>query len=165
MLKDLLITNRLLIESLSIRDNTFIYELVNTKEWLQFIGNRNVNSEIEAAAYIQKILNTHDTHYFVARIKETRVPVGIITFIKRSYLEHFDIGFAFLPQFTNRGYAYEATKVVLDGLIQSGEYSQILSITIPGNSNAIRLINKLGLQFLNKIEVENEFMNLYSFGR
>lgn len=51
-----LITDRLLLENITLNDNKFIFELVNSNGWLKFIGNRNVNSTIEATAYIQKLL-------------------------------------------------------------------------------------------------------------
>jgi len=159
---DLLTTDRLIIEPLTTNDNTFIHELVNTKGWLEFIGSRNVNSEAEATAYIQKIVDNSDVNYWVVRIRENVMPVGIITFIKRSYLSHHDIGAAFLPAYTNCGYAYEATQAVLHNVIHAGEHSHILSITSPNNHSAIKLLKKLGLQFDKKIEVENEKLKVYS---
>ena len=93
--KFILTTDRLLIEPLSINDNSFIFELVNTEGWLKFIGDRNVHSKQEAIANIQRIKNTPNLIYWVVRLKDNHVPIGIISFLKRSYLEHFDIGFAF----------------------------------------------------------------------
>src|SRR5437867_3917202 len=109
-------TDRLLINPLTQKDNSFILELVNTNGWLEFIRNRNINSEVEATAYIQKIIDNPSINYWVVRIKSNKVSVGIITFIKRNYLEHYDIGFAFLPAFANNGFAYEATRAVLCNL-------------------------------------------------
>ena len=51
-----LMTDRLFIRPLTITDDNFILELVNTEGWLKFIGNRNVTSPLEAGAYIQRIL-------------------------------------------------------------------------------------------------------------
>ncbi|MEO5967564.1 MAG: hypothetical protein ABIP68_07100 [Ferruginibacter sp.] len=64
-----LFTERLLIEELSYTDNKFILELVNSEGWLNFIGNRNINSEPEAYKYIQKIIDNPNVEYFVIKLK------------------------------------------------------------------------------------------------
>src|SRR5215218_9705823 len=92
-----LITERLLIIPLATSDDSFILELVNTEGWISFIGNRNITSQVEAKAYIQKILENSNCSYWVVKLKEQQQSIGIITYIKRDYLEHHDIGFAFLP--------------------------------------------------------------------
>ena len=58
-------TNRLVLESLTLADANFMFELLNTAEWLRFIGNRNINTLEDATAYIQKIINNTAIHYWV----------------------------------------------------------------------------------------------------
>ena len=161
-METLITTDRLLIEPLALTYNTFILELVNSNGWLEFIGDRNVHSEDEALAYIQKIKDNPNITYWVARLKETNTPTGVITLIKRDYLEHHDIGFAFLPVVANKGYAYEAAKAVLSEIIKNAAHSHILATTMAANSSSIRLLEKLGLQFNKEIEVENKKLQLYS---
>src|SRR5438477_96284 len=108
-----LTTERLSLNALTAEDGDFVKELVNSKGWLQFIGDRNIHSKEEAIAYISKINTTPDFYYWVVHLKQTHEPIGIISFIKRSYLEYFDIGFAFLSQYSGKGYAYEAAKEIL----------------------------------------------------
>jgi RimJ/RimL family protein N-acetyltransferase len=154
-------TKRLLLELLSPNDNSFILELVNSEGWLKYIGNRKIHSLEEAAVYIQKINSNPHITYWVAKLKENAIPIGIITLIKRDYLEHHDIGFAFLPAFTNYGYAFEATKEVLSHISQNAEHAHILATTLPGNKNSIRLLEKLGLQLSKEIEVGDEKLHVY----
>lgn len=160
-LKSQLTTARLLIEPISLSDNAFILELVNTDGWLKFIGNRNINSEMEAAAYIQKIIDNPNTGYSVVKLKD-KTKIGIVTFIKRDYLEHHDIGFAFLPKFGNNGYAYEAASAVLMNVTRICNLSHILATTVPENINSIKLLKKLRLFFEKEIEVENIKLHVYS---
>ena len=96
------------------------------------------------------------------RLKDTPTPLGIISFLKRHYLEHFDIGFAFLPEYNGCGYAYEAAEKVLSIASQQAEYSTILATTIPQNIASIKLLNKLGLHFEREIEVANDILHVYS---
>lgn len=157
-----IITERLILDLLSKNDSKFIFELVNTDGWLKFIGNRHVNSEIEAKAYIQKILGTPNVTYWIAKLKEDQTAIGIVTFLKRDYLQYPDIGFAFLPAYTTKGYAYEATKAVLYKVIHQEQHLQIFAITNENNSSAIKLLKRLTLQFDKQIEVEDEILELYS---
>ena len=154
------ITPRLQLKLISAEDREFIRALVNSEGWLQFIGDRNVRSLEDADAYIEKIKNTPDLFYWVVRLKDDNTPVGIISFLKRSYLEHFDIGFAFLPQFSGRGYAYEATREVLD--VVKNQYPTIQATTIPENTKSIELLTRLGFCYEKEVEVEGEKLHIYS---
>jgi len=155
-------TGRLLLNILSIEDHEFIRQLVNTKGWLEFIGDRNVHSEKEAIEYVNKILNSPNIYYWVVTIKETKTPVGIISFLKRDYLEHFDIGFAFLPEFTGNGYAYEAAKEVLSLVRTNPLYNPVLATTIPTNTSSIKLLIKLGLHFEKQMAVGQQQLDIYT---
>jgi ribosomal-protein-alanine N-acetyltransferase len=154
-------TERLLITPLHQNDKIFIRELVNSKGWLAFIGERNVHSDDDASAYIQKIIDNPNTNYWTVKIKDTDTAAGIITLITRDYLENPDIGFAFLPQFNEKGYAFEATNAVLIDIIQNG-CTGIDAITVPENTSSIALLKKLGLQFDKTIEIEKETLQVFT---
>src|ERR1051326_8167711 len=123
-------TERLLLDILTSDDSTFIRELVNTEGWLRFIGDRNIRSNEDAIAYINKINNNPGFTYWVVRLKDKDLPAGIISFLKRDYLEYADIGFAFLPQHSGKGYAYEAAREVLSVLTKTPEYVTVLATTL-----------------------------------
>ena len=156
-----MITQRLVLEPLSTQDNDFMYELVNSKGWIEFIGNRNVNSSEEAIPYIQKIIENADVTYWVVKLKKERISLGVITLLKRDYLEHHDIGFAFLPQYMNNGYAYEAANTVLGNLVKDSKHTHIQATTLPSNKSSIQLLEKLGLRFKSEMEVKGE--KLYEY--
>ncbi|MGI8951357.1 MAG: GNAT family N-acetyltransferase [Chitinophagaceae bacterium] len=156
-----LTTARLWIKPLTITDDNFILELVNTEGWVKFIGNRNITSKVEAIAYIQKILEDKNIFYWVVKLKENQDKIGIVTYIKRDYLEHHDIGFAFLPNFCKKGYAYEATKVVLNQLIREHNFAHIFATTVPENISSIKLLKRIGLIFEKEIEVDKEKLHVY----
>ena len=161
-MKDILETNRLLLNELTTNDFEFIFELVNTQEWIQFIGNRNIETYEDAKAYIQKIKENSDIQYWTVTLKEEKKLIGVITFIKRDYLDNSDIGFAFLPNFTKKGYAYEATKAVLNRVTKNDSHKRILATTLKENQNSIRLLEKLGLEFDKVIKVEDEELLLFA---
>jgi len=155
-------TERLSLSALTVEDTDFIQELVNTKGWLQFIGDRNIHSKEDAISYINKINATPDFYYWVVRLIDTFESIGIISFIKRDYLEHCDIGFAFLPQYAGKGYAYEAAREILSIISSKPEHSIVVATTLPNNVSSIKLLAKLGFHFDKEIEVGCEKLHVYS---
>jgi [ribosomal protein S5]-alanine N-acetyltransferase len=155
-------TERLLLNIMTEEDHDFMQELMNTEGWIQFIGDRSIHSREAAIAYINTINGRPNFYYWLVRLKETHSPVGIITFIKRDYLAHFDIGFAFLPEYNGKGYAYEAAREVLSLVRLQPEYQTVQATTLPENVRSIKLLNKLGLRFTGKIMVGKNELCLYS---
>lgn len=159
--KETIISERLMIEPLSIADEAFIYDLLNTAEWKKFIGDRNINSITDANHYIQKIIANPDVFYWTVRKKEDSLPIGIITFIKRITFDFPDFGFAFLPDYTNKGYAKEASVAVINMIIKPMCLEKILAITLVDNEKSIRLLKKLNMIFDKKIQEEKEDLYVY----
>lgn len=154
-------TTRLTLELLSEKDTSFILELLNSEGWIKNIGNRNIHTEEDALAYIQRITNNPDITYWNISLKENKSSIGVITFIKRDFLAHNDIGFALLPAYYNKGYAYEATQAVLLRLAENN-ITNILAYTLPNNFSCIKLLEKLGFTFEKSIVQEGEELHLYS---
>jgi [ribosomal protein S5]-alanine N-acetyltransferase len=163
MMQPAFTTERLQLNLIDDADGDFIFQLVNTDGWLQFIGDRKVKSLDDATAYITRIKNTPDLFYWVARLKTDQTPIGIISFLKRGYLDHFDLGFAFLPQFNGQGYAYEASSEVLN--VAKGLHQVILATTVPANTRSISLLQRLGFGFEKEMVVDREVLHVYSHGK
>ena len=155
-------TERLVLRELTAADNQFIFELLNTAGWIKFIGNRNIKTIEDADNYIQKIITNPNISYRVVTLTDNQTAIGLVTFIKRDYLDHPDIGFAFLPAYNKQGYAFEATKEVLTNLLYQSDYSTILATTIPENNLSIQLLKKLGFSFSKEITYEGELLQVFS---
>ncbi len=155
-------TSRLNLNILSTKYAKFIFELVNTPEWKKYIGERNIKTNDDAINYIHRIIDNPNIIYWVVELIEQNIPVGIITLIKREYLNHKDIGFAFLPNHSKKGYAYEATKLVLDEIKAENLNPKIDAVTLPENKKSIKLLLKLGFEFDKIVTVEKEDLHLYS---
>jgi RimJ/RimL family protein N-acetyltransferase len=135
---------------------------MNTPEWIKFIGDRNVPTLEAVSNYIAKVKSNPLINYLVVRDKESSVPMGIVTFIKRDYLDHWDVGFAFLSRFTRKGYAYEAAKGLLTEIANTKSHTAILASVLKENSNSIKLLERLGFEFNREIYVGPEKLQLYS---
>jgi [ribosomal protein S5]-alanine N-acetyltransferase len=154
-------TSRLVLNALTLNDSEFISELVNSPGWIKFIGDRNVRSKEQADEYVSKIIANPVVNYWVVKIQETQIPVGIITFIKRNDLEFPDIGFAFLSRHSKQGYAYEGTQAVLNDVMKDNFH--IIAITVKENLHSIRLLEKLGFRFDREIIREGEALQVYDY--
>jgi RimJ/RimL family protein N-acetyltransferase len=152
-------TPRLNLSPLTTTDARFIIQLVNTPGWLAFIGDRNVHNDDDALAYIKRITDNPNVIYWVVRQNETNDAIGVVTFIKREYLDHHDIGFAFLPQYAKQGFAYEAAMAVLaDVMIET---KTVLATTVPENTSSIQLLEKMGLSYEREITDEGDNLLVY----
>jgi RimJ/RimL family protein N-acetyltransferase len=156
------VTKRLELDKIALSDASFLRKLVNTADWLRYIGDKNVKTQEDAVEYTRKIIDSPQIEYWVVRLKKEKTAIGIVTFIKRDYLEHHDIGFAFLSDYMNHGYANEASASILDDAIRNQKHKAILATTIKENKSSIKLLEKLGLRFDKEIKNENGLLSVYS---
>ncbi|MFD3449777.1 GNAT family N-acetyltransferase [Microbacteriaceae bacterium 4G12] len=164
-------TDRLILRPQTTDDAAFILELMNTPSWLQFIGDRGVRTLEDAKDYILngaiRMYEQFGFCLFLVARKEDHVPIGICGLVKRDGLEDIDIGFAFLPKYWAKGYAYEAASAVMAYGIDTLGLQRIVAITDQDNHASIKLLKKVGLQFEQLIQLQNgsEKLNLFAFDR
>ncbi len=158
-------SERLELSPLTGNDHSFILELVNAPGWLQFIGDRNIRTEDDAKAYILKINENPQIRYWKVTLRSEQKPIGIITWVKRDYLEYPDIGFAFLPDFEGKGYAAEATRYIMYSVPEISQDDKILAITTERNHRSVKLLEKLKFCFDGEIETDGKMLLQYSLDR
>jgi [ribosomal protein S5]-alanine N-acetyltransferase len=154
-------TERLAIRPVADGDTDFIQALTNSEGWLRFIGNRNINTPEDAVKYIEKLTTNDTIQYWVVSVIETGVPAGVITFVQRDYLQHPDIGFAFLPEHGGKGYAFEAANAIIQLIKEQGDTAMITAITLLENIASIKLLKKLGLQPVRQMEADGELLQVF----
>ena len=153
-------TERLIIRPTNESDAAFIMELLNTPKWIQNIGNRNINNLEDALVYIQTKCTPQFErlgygNYTVIR-KSDQVKLGTCGLYDREGLNGIDIGFAFLPQYEKKGYAFESSARILEAAIQDFNVKHISGITIKANISSQKLLEKLGLKFEKIINIPND---------
>lgn len=151
-------TERLLLRKLTLEDAPFIFALVNSSNWLKFIGDKQVKTLKDAEAYIQEKMLDHYAKFgfgfYLVLQKKTHEPIGITGFIKRPSLEHVEVGFAFLPDFEGKGYAFESTHAAMGFGKNTLKIAPIVAITHPENTRSQKLLINIGLQFEGMIQPE-----------
>jgi RimJ/RimL family protein N-acetyltransferase len=143
-------TPRLILRRLSAEDAPFILELVNEPSWIRFIGDRGVRTLDDARSYILKgpvdMYNRLGFGLYLTELKESAAPIGLCGLIKRESLSDVDIGFAFLPRFWGKGYAYEAASAVMAYGESAFGLKRIVAITSPDNDSSIKVLQKMGFK-------------------
>lgn len=159
-------TERLYIRKPVLEDAAFILRLLNEPTWLQYIGDRNVRTLEEAEVYLQngsiRSFEKLGFGFGTVILKPTGETIGICGLVQRDFLDHPDLGFAFLPEFTGKGYAYEAALGVIHFAVQKLRLSQLLAFTTEGNTSSMKLLHKLGFRLVRKFEHDLEELLLYS---
>ena len=158
-------TNRLLICKLTSNDAPFILELLNDPSWIRYIGDKNVRTLADAREYIrngpQKSYAQLGFGLYAVKLKPDGRPIGMCGLLQRDTLEDADIGFAFLPRFTGKGYASESAEAILDHAHTVLDMKRILAITSPDNFSSMALLNRLGFNFKKMIIIGSEELRLF----
>jgi RimJ/RimL family protein N-acetyltransferase len=168
MHENILETERLILRKFTLEDSHFIIELLNTEGWIKYIGDRNVKTTQQARAYLENgPLKSYRNNGFglaLVQLKDNDTSIGMCGLIKRDYLDHPDIGFAFLPNYTGHGYALEIVKKTIDYAFTSLRKEKIMAIVVPENRSSIRLLEKVGFTYNNNFVTTdtNEELSLYS---
>ena len=154
-------TERLTLQHLSPEtDAEFILRLLNEPSFLQYIGDKNVRTLDDARGYIRngpaKGYEENGFGLYRVGLKENGKAIGICGLIKRDTLPEPDIGFAFLPEHWNQGYAYESAAEVMRYAREVLRLDRILAITTPDNEASGRLLEKIGLRFQRLIRLSED---------
>jgi [ribosomal protein S5]-alanine N-acetyltransferase len=127
-------------------------ELMNESPYLENIGDRGVRTVPDAERYIaEKYTASYESRgygLYMVELKEGLTKVGICGLVKREILDYPDVGFAFLQRHWSRGYASEAAAATLGFARDTLKLPYIYGVVSPKNPRSIRLLGRLGLEFL-----------------
>lgn len=150
-------TDRLSLNEARLRDSAFIHKLLNSSNWIQYIGDRGIKSTEDAERYIRNSLiksyKQHGFGLYKMVLKESDKPIGLCGLLKRSHLDHPDVGFAILPEYEGKGYTYEAAKATIEYAHTELSLPTVLAITSEDNLRSQALIKKIGLKYLKKVKL------------
>ncbi|MFQ3249213.1 MAG: ribosomal-protein-alanine N-acetyltransferase [Glaciecola sp.] len=161
-------TERLHFRKPRASDADFIKQLVNDPDWLQYIGDRKVNSRDDAIRFISKNLNAKQQNELlglrVCCLNKTKqsisgvnqdTPIGLCGLLQRDYLDSIDIGYAFCKEHRGLGYAMEAASyfksLAFDALKKEKLYATVLN----ENVKSIILLGKLGFKLVGGLRENN----------
>jgi RimJ/RimL family protein N-acetyltransferase len=145
-------TERLILRHFNVEDDApFILTLLNEPSFLQYIGDKKVRNLEDARQYLMNgpIASYEKNGFGLMRVdlKDSHTSIGMCGLLKREELTDADIGFAFLPDFWNNGFAFEAASAVVKDARERLKLGRILAIVSPDNNASIKLLERLGMKF------------------
>lgn len=165
MASNFLETERLILRKPTLEDAAFMVRLMNDPSWLRYIGDRNVRTIKEAEKYLADgAIATFEKYGFglaIVMLKTADMPIGLCGLVKRDYLDDFDLGFALLPEYTGNGYTLEAASATMQSAHEQHGLNALLAITSPGNEPSIRLLEKLGFKYVERVMQGEDHLLLF----
>ena len=160
-------TERLRLRWLNAGDSAFILALVNEPSWIQYIGEKGVKTLQDALRYIENgpvaMYKRAGFGLYMVELKEIGESIGICGLIKRETLKDVDLGFAFLPRFWRKGYAFESAAAVICYGKKVLGLRRIVAILSQDNHRSSKLLEKLGFCFEGTVRLQpnDEELKLY----
>ncbi len=158
-------TERLLIQHFDLNDSSYVLRQLNDESFIRFIVDKQVRSIGDAENYlVHGPIASYEKHGFglnIVRLKTSKIAIGMCGLVKRDELEYPDIGYAFLPEYWHKGYAYEASVGVLSAAKTLKHSETVLGVTLPNNLASNQLLTRLGFELTGEIELYNHINNFY----
>ncbi|MGD8209769.1 MAG: GNAT family N-acetyltransferase [Desulfobacterales bacterium] len=153
-------TKRLILRNITIDDAEFILRLVNEPSFVSNIGDKGLKNLDDAEQFILKGYWTNQKRsgygMFLVELKNKGDSIGGCGLLYRKFLDVTDIGFAFLPEYWNRGFAYEAAEAVLKYGHTTLGIKKIVGLTSADNLGSIKLLKKLGMDFEKTVKMSDD---------
>lgn len=145
-------TLRLRLRCFEEADASFVLRLLNEPSFHEFIGDRGVRSLEDAQRYLREgpMASYRDNSHGLMRLslRAGDIPIGMCGLVRRPTLPSPDVGFALLPEHWGMGYVTEAALAAIEHGREALGLEEILGITTPHNLRSIRVLEKLGLKFV-----------------
>lgn len=148
-------SERLRIRHFSKNDAPFLLKLLNSPEWVEMLGNYNVDTIKDAEHYLKhhilKDYSTHQYGFYAVELKQENQPIGLCGVTLRKDQTIPDLGFGILPEYAGKGMAKEAASLILEHLRKKGHFQTIDAFSTIPNIKSQHLLSKLGFVF--KVEI------------
>lgn len=160
--------DRLVLRPMTTEDAEFILALLNEPSFIKNIGDRKVRTLDGAKAYITDgpvaSYAKNGFGLYLVELKETHEAMGMCGLIRRNTLQDVDIGYAFLPKFWSKGYAFEAAMAMKQHARDVIGLKRMVAVVDPQNLSSIHLLEKLGMKFERMIRLSTDDIELKLYG-
>lgn len=148
-------TPRLVLREFVETDAAMVLALLNEPSFHEFIGDRGVRTIDDARRYLREgpiaSYAEHGHGLLWMGLKQANAEpagIGMCGLVRRPSLPGPDIGFAVTPVYWGVGYTTEGATAVLSRGREKLAITSVYGITLPHNHRSIRVLEKLGLQFV-----------------
>ncbi|MCL7762101.1 GNAT family N-acetyltransferase [Polaribacter sp. Z014] len=165
-------TERLLLRELRATDLEGMFELDSNPSVHKYLGNKPINTREEAQRRIQFVKEQYIENgigRFAAIEKSSGNFIGwsglkLNKGEKESlngFQDFIDIGYRFIPKYWRKGYGLESAIACLEYGFNTLNLDIIYGAAETGNIGSNKILQSIGLQFVNEFEEHNEQVNWY----
>ncbi len=143
-------TERLILRTFQVEDAAFLFALNSNPNVLQFTGDIPFTSVDNAKTFIENYTDYQRNYMgrWLVVLKDTNEPIGWCGLKKHTTF--VDLGFRFLENYWNQGYASEAAKCCIDYGFAYLNLDKIVGRTMLNNIGSQKVLEKIGMQFSHK---------------
>lgn len=149
-----------MLRDINVEDAAFVLSLANAPSFIANIGDKGMKDLHDAERFILEGYWTNQERsgygMFLVTLKDGGESVGSCGLLYRKILDVTDIGFAFLPEFWNRGFAYEAAVAIMKYGYSTLGIKKIVGLTSEDNFRSIRLLKKLGMNLEKTVKMSDD---------
>lgn len=165
-------TERLLLRKLKESDLDGMFELDSNPKVHKYLGNKPISTKEQAKKYIDFIIKQYNElgiGRFACIEKSSGDFIGwsglkFNTGEKEELNGHrdfIDIGYRFIPRFWGKGYGYESAIACLHYGFTKKNYDIIYGAAEIDNIGSNKILQKIGLKFINEFTFDNKKCNWY----
>lgn len=163
--KIVLISQRLILQQISSDDITGIKSLFSESPSMLFLTDDQKREK--AAEWVSKMetsFKKNNPGYFSCFLKNDNTFIGHCGLIKRHFNDEeiFELGYAILRKFWNKGFATEALTTCINFAFNVLKIKHLTAFIEPHNTASILVAQKAGMVFKEDIILENKNFKLYT---
>jgi [ribosomal protein S5]-alanine N-acetyltransferase len=162
-------TPRLSLRRLEFDDAPFLVGLLNQPSFLANIGDRGVRNIDDAHRYLREgpmaMYERFGFGLWLLARKPDAAAIGMCGLLRRDTLPDVDVGYALLPEYWGRGYAFEAVDATLRHAAAKFGLRRVIAVVSEGNSASIRVLEKAGMRFERMVSMRTGEPDVRLYGR
>jgi [ribosomal protein S5]-alanine N-acetyltransferase len=164
-------TDRLILREIVASDANDMFLLDSDPLVNKYLGNKPVKSLAESSAIIEFIRKQYQDNgigRWAVILKQTNAFIGWSGLKLEDGIRednYYDLGYRFIPKYWEKGYATEAAIASLDYGFNTLKYNEICAAAEIDNIGSNKVIQKLGMSWIETFMFENDLHNWYELKR
>ena len=151
-------TPRLRLRRFRPDDAAFVLRLWNDPDYIANVRDSGLRSVADAEEYLLVTVGPRciERGYglYLVEVKADGASAGFAGMFRREGHAHPDIGYAFLPEYRGRGYAWEAAESFYLHARDVLRLPGLFGFTLPGNARSVRILTRMGMVYQRTFQMD-----------
>ncbi|MFY7666893.1 GNAT family N-acetyltransferase [Flavobacterium sp.] len=166
-------SERLILRELVPADVDGMFELDSDPEVHKFLGNKPLTSKEQSAnviTFVRQQYQEHGIGRWAIVYRETNIFIGwaglkFVIELNNNHQNYYDIGYRLIRKYWSKGIATEAAFLTLDYAFNTMKLQQVYAAADANNMASIKVLEKIGMQFVETYFDEDTPWNWYKIER